>query len=110
MSNYIVGTPTESVSSSRTPKEVTSAPPPPPATGARSSFSMTPMSFPMDNIIGDSLTNDAVPFQLPSFLLGAPTPAAGGGGEAFPGSFSNLGDFGNWLGGSGSSFHDSGDL
>ncbi|KAG8846840.1 blue light receptor [Tulasnella sp. 330] len=111
MSRYIVGTPTDSVGSSTTSKDqVTSAPPIAPGPDGRSSFSITPMSFSMDTVANESLSNDAVRFQLPSFLLGAPTPAAGGGGEAFPGSFSNLGDFGNWLGGSGSSFHDSGDL
>ncbi|KAG9034563.1 blue light receptor [Tulasnella sp. JGI-2019a] len=70
---------------------------------------MTPISSTNRNV-GDSFSNDIVPFQVPSFLFGAPIPAAGGGGEAFPGSFSNLADFSNWLGGNGSSFHDSDEM
>lgn len=46
----------------------------------------------------DSYQNDVIPFQLPSFLLGAPTPAAGGGADALPGSFATLADFNNWFG------------
>ena len=47
----------------------------------------------------EAYANDGIQFQLPSFLLGAPTPAAGGGADVLPGSFSSISELSNWFGG-----------
>ncbi|KAG8983065.1 blue light receptor, partial [Tulasnella sp. 427] len=53
---------------------------------------------------GNPFHSESIQFQLPSFLLGASTPALGGGADAFPGSLANLSEYSNWFGGAPSNY------